>query len=956
MKKSFQTCSKSCVGRFIPAAFCLAVLGTVANAADLSESFRNPPDSTKPWCYWYWLDGDVSKEGITKDLEAMANVGIGRAMIGNVTLNKKTGPLKMMSPEWMAMTRHALAEAGRNGVDLYMFNGPGWSQSGGPWIKPEQSMRRVAWNEAEAEGGPFSRKMRLEGIAASQDIAVLAVPRLDAVTIEGVEQEEKMVFSHSKPFAARALVVEGQAKGKLYALRGDQRELVANIATRNGNPKTDFMANGIQTFSFGDTKAETFEWVLEKPEKEPKKAAAPVKAFLTSEPTVAQVVEKQMGRMHPTPAPTWESYIFTDTVEPSDADVVVQQNQILDLTEKRNADGTLTCMLPKGSWRVIYFGMVTTGKENHPAPPEATGLEVDKMNKEHVRHHFNGMFGELMNALKPEERKAFKGITIDSYEVGAQNWTDGIASEFEKRNGYSPVRFLPVLTGMVVDSAKASDRFLWDLRRTVADMIAENYVGGLREIARENGLTLWCENYGHWGFPGEFLLYGGYADEVGGEFWITPKNRGTIECRAASSAAHIYGKRRAFAEAFTSGLRLQDHPYTFKARGEELFCEGINHFVLHVYAHQPQDGVPGKNPSFGTPFHRNTPWFNQSRSWVEYLQRCHLMLQQGEPAADVLVYIGDFAPQMIGPANPVPNGYDYDYINSDVILRRLQVVNGEWVVYDENDPKRIAARYRLLALPQVKTIRQPVLKRLAELKAQGGKTVDAVPVPPSALKQAGMAPMVSNTSCPIRWTARRLACPEGNRGDDGMVFLLSNFKKTGSFEATLRVDGKVPELFDPVTGEIRTLAGTRSEDGGTRIAFDVNDPAYSCFVVFRDAPAAPAVAEPDPADVQLVALETPWRSEQQDASGCSVLMKTTFDLPPSIGSGRRVVLDLGKVNVMATVTLNGKRFRTLWMPPFELDVTDVLKTHGNELEIVVTTTSKSTPALGDNVQLMVVGR
>jgi hypothetical protein len=358
-------------------------------------------------------------------------------------------------------------------------------------------------------------------------------------------------------------------------------------------------------------------------------------------------------------------------------------------------------------------------------------------------------------------------------------------------------------------------------------MIATEYVAGLRDIAHRNKLKLWCENYGHWGFPGEFLIYGAHADEIGGEFWSSGMNLGSIECRAASSAAHIYGKQRVYAEAFTSTLNLNQHPYAIKARGEQLFCEGINHFVLHVYAHQPRDGVPGKNPWFGTAFHRNTPWFNHARSWVSYLQRVHLMLQQGEPVADVAVYIGDFAPQMTGPANPVPGGYDFDYMGSDALLRTVQVKEGEMVVPDEKNADRISTRYRVLAVhPTADEIVRPhVRARLDELKAAGIPFVNQVPVPAETLRELGIAPLVSGETCSIRWKARRL--------DDGMIFFLSNFGKTGPFEATLRVKGKVPELFHPVTGESRALARYRADGEGTRVMLDVQDTADSFFLVFR---------------------------------------------------------------------------------------------------------------------------
>jgi len=953
-------------------------------ADKFNDGFINPAENTKPWCYWYWLNSDITKEGITKDLESMAKIGIKRAMIGNI---EGGGPVKMFSPKWYEMTHHAFKEANRLSVELMSFNGPGWSQSGGPWIKPEQSMRRVAWNEFSCKGGTFSEKVRADGIAASQDIAVLAVPRLDVVAIEGTPSSRgpkavSLQFKHTSPFSARALVVYGKTKGQLYVIQNGQRKLVADINANGGSGKTDFLPNGIETFSFNEVTASEFELV----------PAAACKVVLTSEPTVAQVIEKQMGRVHPTPSPTWESYIFPDSVEPKDMSTVIQQKDIIDLTDKLKVDGTLTCKLPQGNWDVIYFGMVTTGKKNGPAPPEGTGLECDKMSKLHVRHHFDSMFGKLIEKMTPQERAAFKGITIDSYEVGAQNWTDGFSGEFSKRNSYNPITLLPVMTGRVIDSAKTSDQFLWDLRRTVADMIAENYVGGLRDVAHEHGLTLWCENYGHWGFPGEFLIYGAYSDMIGGEFWSTG-SLGSIECRAASSAGHIYGKRRIYAEAFTSSLHLEHHPYTFKARGEELFCEGINHFVLHVYAHQPRDGVPGKNPWFGTAFHRNTPWFNQSRDWVKYLQRCHYMLQQGNPVADVAVYIGDFAPQMTGPAKPVAAGYDYDYMGSDAILRNLDVVDGQWVVFDEHDHKRIAASYELLAMPKVKYIRPKVLKRLDELKRKGGKIINSVPVTAKALQSAGIVPIVSDTSCSIRWKARQL--------DDGMMFFLSNFKKTGKFEATLRITGKAPELFNPVTGQITKLARYKYVKNGTRISINIKDRSDSCFIIFRDKQSQPSVVsvqqggkEIAPADLKLfydannklsaetenagiydltmsngtkrrlaikqaskvLAVDGQWTTAETSQKGYTLLRKTTFNMPSGFGDGQRIYLDLGKVEVMATVTLNGQSYDTLWMPPFRLDVTDAVKAGHNKLQVMVTSTTKGKPRLTGVVQLKTATR
>ena len=1122
-------------------AILLALLTTFPVSADqLKAGFVNPPETTKPYCYWYWLNGDITADGISKDLEAMVRAGIKQAMIGNI---EGGGPVKMFSPEWYALTRHALKEASRVGVGIMMFNAPGWSQSGGPWIKPEQSMRRIDWSEIEAKGGRFSQVVRPAGKPNIQDVAVLAIPRRDAVSLQGSvpsdqdqelslaasswiwhpeedgaasaavgtkyfrrviqidtttlsaarmlvsadnsytlwingkevhqgadwrtpdkfsikeylkqgdnvialsvnnseasaagliaalmlqgkngkaqtigtdgswlagtsevngwrddvkapggwkatrvmgpvgmapwglsasRQNGSLCFRHAEPFKARALSIRGDINATLFALKDGKRELVAEVRSAGSNGETDFLPDGPRVFSFKEVTAQ--EFVLE-PCNLPPDAVT-----LTSEPKVAQVIEKQMGRMHPTPSPTWESYQFKDSVEPDDTTTIVKRNEIINLTDKLATDGTLTCELPAGNWTVIYFGMVTTGKQNRPAPPEATGLEVDKMSKSLIEYHFNSMFGKLLKELTPEEKAAWKGVTIDSYEVGAQNWTDDFDEEFKKRAGYDPIKLLPVMTGRLIDSAKASDQFLWDLRRIVADMIAEYYVGGLGEVAHKNGMTVWCENYGHWGFPGDFTIYGRYSDEIGGEFWSN-NDLGTIECRAASSAAHIYGRRRVYAEAFTSGLDLGHHPYIIKRRGEELFCEGINHFVLHVAAHQPRDGVPGKNPWFGTSFHRNNPWFNECRDWVRYLQRIHFMLQQGNPVADVAVYIGDFAPQMTGPANPVPAGYDYDFMGSDAILNNLDIVKDKWVVYDEKQRKRIAASYELLAMPESGYIRPHVLKRIEELKKSGGRVVQAAPVPVQSLQELGVVPIVSEATCGLRWKARQL--------DDGMLFFLSNFGAAGTFEAKLRVTGKVPELFNPVTGEIRKIARYKAEKDGTRICIHVNDLADSFFVIFRDKQQTASVVKVQTEgkdvgpgvlglyygvnnsltaesgkkgvytltmsdgteksaridkDSETLPLSGAWTTANKDGQGYSVFQETTFTVPAGFGKGRKIELDLGPVEVMAKVTLNGKEFETLWMPPFALDVTDALKSGDNTLKVLVTSTSQGKPKLGD---------
>ena len=211
--------------------------------------------------------------------------------------------------------------------------------------------------------------------------------------------------------------------------------------------------------------------------------------------------------------------------------------------------------------------MLPTGVVNSPAPKEGRGLETDKMSKEHIRAHFDNYIGQILKRIPAQDRKTFRVVVEDSYETGGQNWTDRMIEDFKKVYGYDPVPFIPVYNGVTVISPEVSDRFLWDVRRLIADQIAYNYVGGLREVSNEHGLTTWLENYGHWGFPGEFLQYGGQSDEIAGEFWSFG-DLGNIENRAASSCGHIYGKKKVWAESFTcGGPDFTQYPGQMKQRG-----------------------------------------------------------------------------------------------------------------------------------------------------------------------------------------------------------------------------------------------------------------------------------------------------------------------------------------------------------------------------------------------------
>lgn len=1086
----------------------LAAAGnTVPEANDMEAGFAAPPADTRPWCYWYWISDNLSKDGITRDLEAMARVGIGEALIGNVVdPDTPLGDVKLLSDEWFDCMAHAVAEARRLGVSIGSFNSPGWSQSGGPWIAPTQAMRYVAFSEMRVRGpGKVEAKLPVPN-QPFQDIAVLAFPsprgeeegrRPSAVRCEpaavnaaaltdgdpatacefptGADTAGRTFtvdLEYEAPLVARSLTLHPghgsfSVKCQLSALdtAGAFRPVREFVMDRRAlsRPKyavhVGFLIRGPAVVAFPAVTSRAFRltFTIEVIEGASARAGSTETVFeppglgeitLSSAARVDRVVEKQLGKMWPFPLPAWDAYLWPPPIEPESPEFAVRPETIVSLTDRLAPDGTLRWEAPPGDWVILRAGMTPTGAQNHPTTDQGRGLEVDKMNRDAIAAHYRGFMARVLERIPPAARAALKRVVIDSYEVGSQNWTDGFHVTFQEAFGYDPRPWLPVLTGRLVGSADRSERFLWDLRRHVADRIAKEYVGGLRDVARGDGLRLWLENYGHWGFPGEFLQYGGQSDDLGGEFWIREaplSSREGLELRAASSAAHIYGHRPVYAEAFTSARSFLESPANIKAHGDWAYCQGINHFVLHVYIHQPwDDRRPGVNAWFGTEFNRHNTWFEPSKAWIDYLRRCHFLLRRGSSVADVAYFIGDDAPKMIGIRQPpLPAGYDFDYINAEALMRRAEVRDGRLAMPD-------GPSYALLVLPPQDTMRPETLRRIRDLVAQGAAIYGSPPARSPSMKNypacdaevARLAAEIWGESRSGEGTApaersfghgrvfrrgdlgavlRALAvepaviAPPGilwthrRDGDTDLFFVCNPTNAWRLADISFRTAGRAPEFWRPDTGARESAAWYESAEGRTRVPVAL-EPNGSVFVVFRRPAAGPTItrvvcdgtplSERDSAcpirlrrnadgqielhareagrytwvcsdgrerSIEVVAphpielsnpwnvafpgvptLGTPlvwprlmsWTEHADDAvkhfSGTATYT-TRFDLPAeALAPDRRLWLDLGAVEVMAEVRVNGRDLGVLWKTPFEVDITEAARPGANELEVKVT--------------------
>lgn len=1003
---------------------------------EFSQAFRNPPDSAQPGVYWYWVGGNVSREGITRDLEAMAALGIKRAFATPIDLGEEgRGPVRALSDEWWSLMAHAITEASRTGIDIGVFNSPGWSQSGGPWIKSAQSMRSLSISET-AVSGPADFQAALPSPSSDfQDVAVLALPAdkesgrsLRSLGVEvrtdlapdgaslidgqadtflplpletGKTPTVDLVFPES--IVARSIeLIPAEADLKM------QCELLAKNADGTFRTIRKFpvectlrtrlgpMRFAPITISLPPTEGQAFRLIFT--EITPGKVAVPPPGLaeirISPAPRLERYVEKQLGKSLISNQPPWTQSQWPAQDEAPDG--FAEPGAVIDLTSKMSPDGLLHWQVPEGDWTILRIGMAPTNVQNVAAPPEATGLEVDKMNRPAVEFHFRSYLGRLRDLLPGDKAKAWKYVIADSYEVGPQNWTDDLQRDFAKRYGYDPLPWLPTLTGRIIGSANQSNRFLWDLRRLVADRFADDYVLPLRELANENGQQLWLENYGHVGFPGEFLQYGGRADLAAGEFW-TGGYLGQVEARAASSAGHIYDKPIIPAEAFTSRQLWSGTPWSFKLRGDWATGEGINQFILHYYIQQSfVDRVPGVNHRFGSEFNRNNTWFPKMSSWIDYLKRTHGVLQQGRSVADVLFFVGEDTPMNSGPTtDELPPGYSFDYINSEVIRRDLQVKDGRFVLPG-------GLEYRLLVLPPQDSMRPELLRKISELVRAGGAILGAPPqrspslqnfpqcdlevrqlasdlwkgpIPnqgrvfdrstkiADALETLNVQPDLGgigkravfgeSAAGSVSWSHRRAA------GVD--VYYLSNQSDEQiSQEFSFRTTGKAPQLWDPVTSEMLMLPEFKQTADRTSLPL-VFTPRQAYFIVFGSSEISERQKQNFPPFRTVQELDGPWKVDfdqklggvgstnfeslidwsTHSESGIKYYSGTavyhqTFDCSPL--PGQRMYLNLGKVADLASVRLNGQLLRTLWSEPARVEITDLIRSTGNILDIEVTNT------------------
>ncbi len=633
--------------------FIFALLGSGrAWAWDLAEDFRAPP-AAQPWVYWFFMDGNLSREGITADLEAMKQAGIGGVILMEVDVGIPKGPVPFMSAPWLALFKHAVNEAERLGLQITLNAGPGWTGSGGPWVQPEQSMQHLVASETAVVGG-----RRFEGILPQPQ------PR--------------------PPFFGPVPKELEQSRSEFY-----RDVAVLAFPTPEGS-----------------------ERITDLDEK-----ALYVRAPYSSQPGVKPYL----------PAPPEHNALPVEAT--------IARDHIMDLTDRMSPEGRLIWDVPEGNWTLLRFGRTTTGANTRPAPQAGLGFECDKFDPAALDAHFEAFVGKLLREVGPRPANRTSGWTmlhIDSWEMGAQNWSQRFRAEFQRRRGYDPLRYLPVMTGRVVESLEVSERFLWDLRQTAQELVIENHAQHLKALGRRHGFGLSIEPYDM--NPCSDLSLGAVADVPMCEFWAQGYGFETaFSCLEATSIAHTLGRPIVAAEAFTSGSQeaWQLHPGLMKPQADWAFCMGINRLVFHRYAHQPWlDRRPGMTMGpYGVHYERTQTWWPMVGAWHQYLTRCQALLRRGLPVADICYLAPEGAPHVFRPpvsalqgptAVPDRRGYNFDGCAPETLLKAT-VRNKQLVLPG-------GTTYRVLVLPETGTITPALLGKIRALVKAGATVIGPRPL------------------------------------------------------------------------------------------------------------------------------------------------------------------------------------------------------------------------------------
>jgi hypothetical protein len=898
------------------------------------NEFKHPEPSSSVHAWWPWRGGMITKDGITKDLESMKRQNIAHADIFN-TSGGDFGleRIKFNTGEWYEMFQWALHETSRLGITIGVHNCDGWSSSGGPWITPDKSMKRFVFTKTMVKESDnetiilpkpncetdFYRDVAVvayrtnTGVSSFQNsnprfslngqeigtvlhdgspVSMLEIKKGDAIDITFPKEfttDKLAIFPSYKMHPIGVfkclLTIMASADGQSY-----KKIKEIEISELNKSKFIEFPKLKSKYFRIGiDDISNLSSWMqltlseVELLRDTEKPAYFPGTPYLREKSASVGVGDIK---------------IFDEIVEPLAPQDIIPQGSIIDITEKMDEDGKLNWDIPGGSWSIIRFGYTTTGATTQPSTIEGKGLECDKMDTSALNFHFNNFPQKLINYAGTYTGATFTNLLIDSWEAGFQDWTNAMPREFEQRRGYSIIDWIPVFCGELIESREKSEGFLYDFRKTVAELIEENYYGHFSELCKRNGLKLEAEAiYGYECTPRppvDVLKANSYLDTPMSEFWTSEDGQNFVKydrydgivVKFPIYSSVLYNKQIIGAESYSSDAQYSESPSDLKIFGDRAFCAGINRITLHSFVHQPFDKKPGiSHGPHGTHFSRHNPWWEYAKGWMDYQARVQAVLQKGQMYSDIIYYIGEQFPASLRnkTTDDLPAGYNaipcnYDALPGINVSRgKLKLNNHEFSVLILPDKRGIgygtllkivdlirngavvygAKPDRLLSLAEDKDKEnfqkladkiwagfggdntrnkygkgvviwgEPILQVLAELKLVPDLTTD-IPAPVNIAEKGKKRLYGFNRNTgPLE-----LMYIHKTTATKDIFFVVNQTEDLIRKDYLFGVAGSIPEIWDPVSGEV-TMPAVYSEEGGQiRIPVELQ-PKESRFFIFR---------------------------------------------------------------------------------------------------------------------------
>jgi hypothetical protein len=1037
---------------------------------NIGKEFQTPPQAARPRVWWHWMNGNITKDGIRKDLLWMHRSGIGGFHNFDAAfLTPQIVPRRLvyMTPEWKEAFNYTTRLADSLKLEMGIAGSPGWSVTGGPWVPAKNGMKKLVWREVRVQSrdsrkifvpkpytttGPFQNvQVTRDGLSQTapppeyyEDIAVIAypIPATD-ILLEAVNPtitssagrftlwqltDGDLVTSNPLPIdtitgyawiqyefvRAQTIRAVSLTGGGIRSPFGIEKP-VENRTLEVSDDGVSFRSvctipiGGVaqQTISFHPVTGKFIRLKINNPAaaNNPFMAALGIESKPATSTDIAEFVLHPAGRInHAEEKAGFAATYDLDNYPTHQLTEGIRSQDVIDLTEKLRDDGTLEWAPPSGQgvatdWKIIRFGYSLTGKLNHPASPEATGLEVDKMDAQAVKHYFETYLNQYKDATGDLMGSRGLGyMVIDSYEAGQETWTAKMAEEFQQRRGYPLWPWMPVLTGQIVQSSDESERFLWDWRKTISELIVENHYDQLTDILARYGMKRYSESQEN----GRLYIVDGMdvkrkAAVPMSAIWAYTGFGSTFEMaqadiRESASVAHIYGQNLVAAEALTAlglgGNAWAFSPERLKPTADLAMASGLNRFVIHTSIHQPvDDKIPGLALGpFGQFFNRHETWAEQAKVWIDYLARSSYLLQQGKFVADVLYFYGEDnnITGLFGEKLPeIPDGYNYDFINPDALINLLSVKDGKLVT-----PGGMS--YSVLVVgDNAKKMSLPVLRKLVEL-VKGGAIITGV--------KPQMSPSLSDDQLEFArlvnevWNSTRSNVHSGETIqqvlstmeiqpdfdypksasnaellyvhrtiEEGDIYWVNNRSdRAETVKASFRVTGRAPEIWHAEDGRIEKASYTIA-NGRTTVSLTLT-PNDAVFVLFRIPTTKLSVNIPLVREQEIKFTNGPWSvmfepnrgapaqasfpeltsyTENAD-SGIKYFSGTatytnTFQIKSSlINEGSKLWIDLGDVKNLAEVIVNGKSLGVVWKKPFRVEASKALRAGANAIEIRVT--------------------